>query len=79
MGREKALRKIYGCLRMAGSSNPTEAATALRQARALIDKYGLTEADATASEIEAAEAPTGYRGGRVPQSPLALANLVAGG
>lgn len=79
MERAQALRKIQACLRLAGSSNPTEAATALRQARALMDKYGLTEADAAASEIGAAEAPTGYRGGMVPYSLLALARLIADG
>lgn len=79
MDRQTALRKIQACLRMAGSANPTEAATALRQARTLMDKYGLSEVDAGASEIGAAEAPTGYRGGMVPRSLLALANLVADG
>ncbi|WP_313036606.1 DUF2786 domain-containing protein [Stenotrophomonas acidaminiphila] len=79
MTRDQAIRKIQACLRLAGSSNPTEAATALRQARALMDKYGLTEADAAASDIKADEAPTGYRGGMIPQSLIALANLVADG
>lgn len=79
MDREKALRKIQACLRLAGSSNANEAATALRQAQALMDKYGLSEADAAASEIGSTEAPTGYRGGMIPQSLLVLANLVASG
>lgn len=79
MEMAKALRKIQACLRMAGSSNPTEAATALRQARSLMDKYGLTEADASVPEIGTTEASTGYRGGMVPQSLVALANLVADG
>ncbi|MCH2092683.1 MAG: DUF2786 domain-containing protein [Pseudoxanthomonas sp.] len=79
MSRDQALRKILACLRLAGSSNPTEAATALRQARALMDKYGLTEADATAAEIRDVEAVTGFRGGMVPRSMLALAGMVADG
>lgn len=79
MTRDRAIRKIQACLRLAASSNATEAATALRQARALMDKYGLSEADAAASEIGSTEAPTGYRGGMVPRSLVVLANLVADG
>lgn len=79
MEMAKALRKIQACLRMAGSSNPTEAATALRQARALMDKYGLSETDVSAPEFATTVAATGYRGGMVPQSLVALANLVADG
>jgi len=79
MTREQALRKIQACLRLAGSSNATEAATALRQARALMDRYGLTEQDAEASEIGDIEAATGFRGGDLPQSLIALAALVADG
>jgi len=79
MTRDQAIRKILACLRMAGSSNPTEAATALRQAQALMDKYGLTEADAASAEIGEREAPTGFRGGELPQSLIALAAVVADG
>jgi hypothetical protein len=79
MSPEQALRKVLACLRMASSSNPTEAATALRQARALMEKNGLTEADAHAAGIQESEAVSGFRGGMVPRSMLALANLVADG
>lgn len=79
MTRDQAIRKVLACLRLAASSNPSEAATALRQARALMDKFGLTEADAAAAEIADVDAPTGFRGGDVPRSLLALANLVADG
>lgn len=77
MKREAALRKILACLRLARSSNPNEAAAALRQALALMEKYGLTEDDALASEIRNCGAPTGFRGGLVPQSLVALAVIVA--
>lgn len=77
MTRDQAIRKVLACLRLAKSSNPNEAAAALRQARALMDKFGLTETDAEAAEIANASAPTGYRGGMVPRSMLALANLIA--
>ncbi|HIE4342231.1 DUF2786 domain-containing protein [Stenotrophomonas maltophilia] len=79
MTRDQALRKIQACLRLAASSNATEAATALRQARALMDRYGLTESDAATSEIGDTEAATGFRGGDLPQSLIALAALVADG
>lgn len=79
MTREQALRKVLACLRLAGSSNPNEAAAALRQANALMTKYGLTEADALASEIRDAEAPTRCRGTMLPKSLAVLANMVAGG
>ncbi|WP_164273458.1 DUF2786 domain-containing protein [Stenotrophomonas sp. B1-1] len=79
MTREQALRKIQACLRLAASSNATEAATALRQARALMDRYGLTEADAASSEIGDAEATTGFRGDELPLSLMALATVVADG
>lgn len=79
MNRDQAIRKILACLRMAASSNPNEAATALRQAQALMDKYGLTEADAATAEIGEREAPTGFRGGELPQSLIALAQVVAEG
>jgi hypothetical protein len=77
--REQAIRKVLACLRMAGSSNPTEAATALRQARALMDKYGLTEDDAQAAEIHDLDAKTGFRGGELPKSLLWLAGVIAAG
>ncbi|AMV04609.1 hypothetical protein TP47_10680 [Xanthomonas citri pv. aurantifolii] len=70
---------MLACLRLAGSSNPNEAAAALRQARALMVKYGLSEADAAAADIRDASAATGFRGGMVPSSLLMLANVVADG
>lgn len=79
MTREQAIRKVLACLRLAASSNPTEAATALRHARSLMDKYGLTEADAAAAEISEAEAATGFRGGMVSRSLVGLAGMVADG
>ncbi len=77
MNRDAAIRKVLACLRLARSSNPNEAASALRQARALMEKYGLTEDDALASEIRECEAATGFRGGLIPQSLVALSVIVA--
>jgi hypothetical protein len=79
MDRETALRKVLRCLRLAASSNPHEAAAALRQARALMDQYGLTEADAYASEIHEADAPTRCRGAVPTQSLMFLISVVEDG
>ena len=79
MNRETALRKILACLRLGASANANEAAAALRQARALMDKYGLTEADAHASGIKRETAKTRSRGGELPCSVMRLARLVADG
>lgn len=79
MNRDTAIRKLQACLRLAASSNPNEAATALRQARKLMDAYGLIEADAAASEIRHKDAPTKQRGADVPQSVIALAHVIAAG
>jgi hypothetical protein len=79
MTRDRALRKVLACLRLAGSSNPHESAAALRQARALMAEYGLTESDALASDVKHAEAPTTGRGAMVAKSVMWLAALVADG
>lgn len=42
---ERAIRKIKHCLALAQSANENEAATALRQAQALMREYRLTEMD----------------------------------
>lgn len=79
MKRETAIRKIMRCLRLAASNNVHEAAAALRQARALMDKYGLTEVDAYASEIHSVCGKTRCRGAVPPQSLMALIKVVADG
>lgn len=79
MSREQVLRKVLACLRLSKSANVHEAANAMRQAKALMAKYGLTEADAAAAQIEAAEASTRSRGGMVPLPVVALAQVIAGG
>lgn len=79
MDKNSALRKIKACLRLAASSNPNEAAAALRQAQALMAQYGLNETDVEASEIGHADAPTTSRGAMVVGSVGALASLIADG
>lgn len=47
----KTLSKIKKCLALAGSDNPHEAAAAMRQAKALMDKHGVLANHITMSEI----------------------------
>lgn len=50
MTRDQALIKIKKLLRLAGSSNPNEAAIAMRQANVLMREYQLTASDAAGVE-----------------------------
>lgn len=54
----KILSKIKKCLALAGSCNPNEAATAMRQARALMDKHGISEREITLSDIGESNTPS---------------------
>lgn len=47
----KILAKIKKCLALASSSNPNEAATAMRQARALMEKHGVSGVEISMSDI----------------------------
>jgi hypothetical protein len=49
--QEKALDKIKKCLRLAKSSNANEAAAAMRQAQALMQKFSLDFTDVLASDV----------------------------
>lgn len=51
MKTEDAIRKIKAALALAASGNPNEAATAARQARALMDQYRIDEDTLKASEV----------------------------
>jgi hypothetical protein len=77
MDREAALRKLRACLRLASSSNPNEAATALRQAQAMMAAYGLSVDDVDKDEIREHAARTRSRGGYLPAHVWELACLVA--
>lgn len=77
MKREDAIRKLKSCLALAASSNPHEAAAALRQAHALMRDYGLTADDAQQGAFSAAQAPTRQRGEGIPKHLAGLASLVA--
>lgn len=75
MDNAKIIDKIKKCLALANSSNPNEAATALRQAQILMDKYGIDHPELLAAGVSAewvksgaAKTPPAYEAG--------LANLV---
>jgi hypothetical protein len=71
--REAVMRKIRACLRLSKSSNANEAATALRQAQALMAAHDLSERDIELSELETSDARTRSRGGEVPVGVWLLA------
>lgn len=70
------LRKIKSCLALAKSDNPNEAATALRRAQELMEKYGVTSDDVAISDVNSSISDA--RSGREPPTYIAmLANMVA--
>lgn len=77
MNRADALRKVRACLARAKSAGPAEAGIAMRQARALMDQHGLSEAEA--ADLTECRAKTRSRGGDLPQSLLQLAAMIADG
>ncbi|AFJ01977.1 Protein of unknown function (DUF2786) [Methylophaga frappieri] len=64
------LDKIKKCLRLAKSSNPHEAATALRQAQTLMKKHGISMDDVVISDVDARLTPSGA--GKTPPSHIAI-------
>lgn len=65
--QQKALEKIKKCLKLAGSANAGEADNAMRQAKALMEKFGLNDLDIALSDVgerlsgsSAAEKPVRY-------------------
>ena len=73
MDQDQVLKKIKKCLALASSSNPHEAAAAMRQAQALMRQYGLEEADVLAAEASTADA----RATAGVRPPVWESNLVA--
>lgn len=59
--RKAILEKIKKCLALSASSNEHEAAAALRQARALMDKYGIDDQDVLAFEASEKHAKAGVK------------------
>lgn len=76
MDRRTAVRKLKACIRLSKSSNPHEAATAMRQARKLMDQYGLTLGDA--SDVNVSAQATRYKGKKgIPRRLQQLATTIA--
>ena len=65
------LNKIKKCLALTASDNPGEAAAALRQAKKLMDKHGITEAHVKLAEVKAVQT------GKIPPAKDRAAKLVA--
>lgn len=72
----KIIDKIAKCLRLSESGNPNEAASALRQARRLMQKYAVSEDEIHAAKVAEAAMNTGLSY-TPPFWVLALGNLVA--
>lgn len=51
MDKETVISKIKKCLALAKSDNPNEAATALRQAQALMRQYGVNDLDLSLADV----------------------------
>ncbi|WP_409320085.1 DUF2786 domain-containing protein [Pseudomonas putida] len=73
---ERVIRKIKRCLALSKSSNETEAATAMRQAQALMREYRLTELDVRLSDVDEVQSEK-YRVNRRPTWDRHLSSIVA--
>lgn len=73
---ERAIRKIKHCLALSQSSNENEAATAMRQAQALMREYHLSETDVKVSDVGEAESSMS-RAARRPLWDQQLSAVVA--
>ncbi|WP_458368747.1 DUF2786 domain-containing protein [Pseudomonas mandelii] len=73
---ERAIRKIKHCLALAQSANENEAATALRQAQALMREYRLTEMEVKLSDVGEVESQFS-RAERLPTWERNLSGAVA--
>lgn len=58
MTRDQALSKIKKCLALAKSSNPHEAAAAMRQAQKLMAEHNVTETDVSLADVSEVAAPS---------------------
>jgi hypothetical protein len=61
MTKKEIIEKIKKCLALSASSNEHEAEIALRQARALMEKYGIEDAEMLASEAGESFAKSGAK------------------
>lgn len=75
MNRDQALSKIKKCLALAKSSNPHEAAAAMRQAQKLMAEHQLTDTDIELADVQ--QVSCNARTSGVPAWESRLARLVA--
>lgn len=61
MDKQSAIEKIRKCLALAKSANEHEAAAALRQAQALMRKYGVEDGDILTADVSEARAKAGAK------------------
>lgn len=74
---DKIFRKIKCCLALAKSSNANEAATALRQAQAMMEQHGITREDVAASDVGSHVSQAAGLGKTPPAHMTMLANMIA--
>ena len=60
MEKDDVIRKIKHCLALSKSDNPTEAATALRQAQRLMQMYDVSALDVSMADVCEAKAKAGF-------------------
>lgn len=72
---ERIIRKIKHCLALANSANEHEAAAAMRQARKLMQKYRISDADIQISDVHKTESDHGTA--RLPGWARVLSGVVA--
>lgn len=76
MDREAVLKKIKKCMALSGSANEHEAAAALRQARALMEKFNLSAETVLASTVGESRVKARYKS-RAPKWDWFLAYSAA--
>ena len=74
--KKRIMDKIIRCLALSKSSNEHEAATALRQAHAMMEKHGISKDDIELSDIKFKASNT-RSAQRPPVYQIALANMIA--
>lgn len=74
--KKRIMDKIVRCLALSKSSNEHEAATALRQAHAMMEKHGISKDDIELSDIKF-KASNIRSAQRPPVYQIALANMIA--
>lgn len=76
--KDRIMRRIKKCLALSKSDNEHEAATALRQAKRMMDKYGIDIADAKAPDYQVLDLSEGkLRNSRLTQAEKMLYGVVA--